>query len=100
MSDNHFQKLLKHFSYQSRARKFALLSSVFEARPRDRVLDVGASGEVFLRYTFEDVYPFPERIVAGGAMWDEIASTPQYYPKAQYVVFDWCALPFPDQSLD
>lgn len=100
MSDSRIQRVLKKLSHQSRKKKFDLLSSVFQARAEDRVLDVGASGEVFLRYTFEDVYPFPERIVAGGATLNEILSTRQFYSIPQYAVFDGCALPFPDQSFD
>lgn len=100
MSDSRIQRVLKKLSHQSRKKKFDLLSSIFKARPEDRVLDVGASGEVFLRYTFEDVYPFPERIVAGGATLNEILSTRQIYPRPRYSVFDGCALPFPDQSFD
>jgi hypothetical protein len=64
------------------------------------VLDIGASGEVFLRYTLEDVYPYPDRIVAGGYDQREVASARRYYPKPEYVVFDGCALPFPDKSFD
>src|SRR5579864_6628391 len=100
MSDGLAQRILKNLSRKSRTKKFDLLRSVFEARPDDRVLDVGASGEVFLRYTFEDVYPYPERIIAGGATLPEIVSTRRYYPRAQYAVFDGCALPFPDKSFD
>jgi methyltransferase family protein len=100
MSESRFQRVLKKLSHRSRTKKFDLLSTVFEARPDDRILDVGASGEVFLRYTFEDVYPFPERIVAGGATLNEILNTRQFYPRPQYAVFDGCALPFPDKSFD
>jgi len=85
--DSTFRRVLKHFSHKSRTKKFDLLRQVFAARPEDRVLDVGASGEVFLSYALEDVYPFPERIVAGGLELHEVA-------------FDGCSLPFPDQSFD
>jgi hypothetical protein len=100
MSESRFQRVLKKLSHRSREKKFELLSSVFQARPEDSVLDVGASGEVFLRYTLEDVYAFPERIVAGGATLNEIINTRQLYPRPQYAVFDGCALPFPDKSID
>lgn len=100
MTETRIQRVLKSLSRKSRTRKFELLSSVFEARPTDRVLDIGASGEVFLRYTFEDVYPFPERILAGGATLEEIVSTRHIYPQPQYAIFDGCALPFPDKSFD
>lgn len=100
MSESAFQRLLKTFSHKSRSRKFELLLSVFQPRPQDRVLDIGASGEVFLRYTLEDVYPFPERIVAGGYDRREVLSARQYYPLPRYAAFDGCALPFPDKSFD
>jgi len=100
MPESHFRRLLKSFSYRSRVRKFELLASVFKARPEDRVLDVGASGDVLLRYTFEDVYPYAERIIAGGRDLPEIVSTRQSYPQPQYAVFDGCALPFADKTFD
>ncbi len=64
------------------------------------MLDIGASGEVFLRYTFEDVYPYPERILAGGHQLREILSARHYYPRSSYVVFDGCFLPFPNKTFD
>ncbi len=100
MSETAFKRLLKGLSHRSRTKKFYLLNSLFHPRPEDRILDIGASGEVFLRYTFEDVYPYPERIVAGGNVRHEVASARQYYPKPRYVVFDGCAIPFPDKSFD
>ena len=100
MSDSYFRLLLKRFSHRSREKKFALLSAVFCPCREDRVLDVGASGEVFLRYTFEDVYPYPDRIVAGGCELEEVVSARRYYPQPRYAAFDGCCLPFPDKSFD
>jgi hypothetical protein len=98
--DSSFRRVLKNLSYRSRTKKFDLLNSVFRPRPEDRVLDVGASGEVFLQYSLEDVYPFPERIVAGGYEAGEIQAARRHYPQPTYAQFDGCALPFPDQSFD
>ena len=100
MKDSAFSRLLRGMSYKSRTRKFELLKNVFHARPDDLVLDVGASGETFLQYTLEDIYPFPDRIVAGGYEPREILAARRLYPQARYVLFDGCALPFPDQSFD
>ncbi len=98
MSDSWTQRLLKTLSHRSRTKKFELLHSLFQPRAGDRVLDIGASGDVFLRYTFEDVYPFPDRIVAGGHDPREVSSARRHYPRPRYAVFDGCTLPFPDKS--
>ena len=100
MGDSHFKAVLKQLSHKSRTKKFQIFNSMIKPSPEDRVLDIGASGEVFLRYTFEDVYPYPSRIVAGGYEFKEVRSARQYYPKPVYTVFDGCALPFPDGSFD
>ncbi len=100
MSETAFKRLLKRMSFRSRTKKFDLLNSLFQPREEDRILDIGASGEVFLRYTFEDVYPYPERIVGGGNDRCEVLSARHCYPKPRYVVFDGAALPFLDKSFD
>jgi len=100
MSESYFRRLLKTLSHKSRTKKFELLDKVFRPRPSDRVLDIGASAEVFLRYTLEDVYPYPQRIVAGGLEFAQVASARRYYPQPAYAAFDGCSLPFPDQCFD
>ncbi len=100
MSESRFQRLLKSFSHRSRAKKFELFQAIFQPQPEDRVLDIGASGEVFLRYTFEDFYLYPQRIVAGGYDLREVLSARHYYPQSLYTVFDGCALPFADKSFN
>jgi ubiquinone/menaquinone biosynthesis C-methylase UbiE len=96
----YFKQILRNLSHRSRTKKFDLLLNLFKSRAEDQVLDIGASGEVFLRYTFEDVYPYPEKIVAGGYELHEVTSARHYYPKPVYAVFDGCSLPFPDKSFD
>jgi ubiquinone/menaquinone biosynthesis C-methylase UbiE len=98
--DSAFRRVLKNLSHKSRTKKFELLKQVFSARPQDRVLDVGASGEVFLQYSLEDVYPYPKRIVAGGYEASEVIAARRHYPDPQYVQVDGCSLPFPDKSFD
>ena len=98
--DSAFRRLLRNLSHKSRTKKLDLLTEVFHARPQDRVLDVGVSGDVFVQYALEDVYPFPERIVAGGYEEHEILTARRHYPRPQYSLFDGCELPFGDQSFD
>lgn len=100
MDSSYFKSLLRSFSHKSRTKKFQLFESLFRPRPEESVLDIGASGEVFLRYTFEDVYPFPSRIVAGGHAPGEVKSARHIYPEPTYIVFDGCSLPFPDKAFD
>jgi SAM-dependent methyltransferase len=100
MDSSYFKSVLKSFSHKSRTKKFHLFDSLFCPRPEERVLDIGASGEVFLRYTFEDVYPYPSRIIAGGYSPVEVKSARKAYPEPTYIVFDGCSLPFPDRAFD
>lgn len=100
MSESYFKRTLQEFSRKSRTKKFELFDRLLKPGPKDRVLDVGASGDVFTRYTFEDVYRYPERLVGGGYELGEVESARRLYPRPQYVVFDGCSLPFPDQSFD
>ena len=98
--DSAYRRALRNLSHKSRTKKLDLLQQVFRPRPQDRVLDVGVSGEVFLQYALEDVYPFPGRIVAGGNEDHEILAARRHYPQPHYALFDGCALPFADQSFD
>ncbi len=100
MNDSPYKRLLKYFSHKSRNKKFQLFHSIFQPRLEDRVLDIGASGQLFTYYTFEDFYPFPERIIGGGIRRAEVLSARLLYPLPQYAVFDGCALPFADKSFD
>lgn len=100
MNDAAYSRVLRRFSRRSRRKKFELYQQVFKVRPGDRVLDVGAAGDVFSRYTFEDVYPYPERITGGGYELAEVESARRHYPKLTYAVFDGCSIPFADKSFD
>lgn len=100
MSDRLYKELLRKLSRRSRRRKFELFQSVFQPGPEDCILDVGASGQPFTGYTFEDYYPYLERIVAGGIDPREVRDARRLYPKVKYAMFDGCALPFADKSFD
>lgn len=100
MSDSFYKRMLRDYSKKSRLGKFELFQSVFELRREDRILDVGADPQLFSHYTFEDFYPYPERITGGSIDFEMVREARRCYPKAQYAIFDGCALPFPDKSFD
>jgi SAM-dependent methyltransferase len=100
MSHDFYARLLRHFSRKSRHQKFELFATVLKPRPEDRILDIGASGRVFTAYTFEDFYPYPERIVGVGVDLEEVRSAKLTHPLSRYAVLDGCRLPFSDQSFD
>ena len=100
MSPHPIKELLKNFSRESRRRKFELFQKVFEPGPNDLILDVGASGQPFTGYTFEDYYPYQDRIVAGGVDPREIQDARRLYPRVRYAMFDGRTIPFPDNSFD
>jgi trans-aconitate methyltransferase len=95
-----YKEQLRKFSRQSRLKKFDLFQEVFQPRPEDLVLDVGASGLLFTGYAFEDYYRYPDRIVAGGVEAGEVHDARRLYPQVRYAMFDGRALPFPDKSFD
>ena len=100
MSDSIYKRELKRWSQKSREQKFQLFRSVFQPHQQDRILDIGVSGKFFARYTFEDFYPYPDRITAGTVQFDDIETARQAYPMSSYAVFDGCSLPFRDKSFD
>jgi hypothetical protein len=100
MSVGLYQRTLQNLSRKSRRQKFELFAEVLDPRPDDRVLDIGVSGLLFTPYTFEDFYSYPERIVGGGIVFEEVRSAKQVYPSVHCAIFDGCALPFADKSFD
>jgi SAM-dependent methyltransferase len=100
MGHDSYARLLRHFSRKSRRQKFELFATVLKPRPEDRILDIGASGRVFTAYTFEDFYPYPERVVGAGVDLQEVRSARLSHPASRYAVLDGCHLPFPDQAFD
>ena len=95
-----YARLLRHYSRKSRRQKFELFESVLKPRPEDRILDIGASGRIFTAYSFEDFYPYPERITGCGVELAEVRSARLAHPRCHYAVLDGCRLPFPDRSFD
>jgi SAM-dependent methyltransferase len=100
MSDSFYRRILRDYSRKSRLGKFELFQTVFEPKPADRVLDVGADPQLFSRYTFEDFYPHQDRITGGSIDFEMVREARRCYPRARYAIFDGCALPFPDKSFD
>ncbi len=98
MSQGLYKRLLQDFSRRSRDQKFELFRTVLDPRPEDRVLDIGATGRLLTGFTFEDFYPYPQRIVGGGIGLDQVRSAKQTYPLPHYAVFDRCDLPFANKS--
>ena len=62
---------------------------------------MGASGgHIGLADQFETFYPHPERVIGGGLSVTDVADYARSFPQVRAVVFDGCALPFPDRSFD
>jgi hypothetical protein len=100
MSDPLYDRVLKAFSQKSRRKKFEFFQSLFRPQHEDRTLDIGVSPYAYSGYTFEDFYPYPERIIGGAIGITEVREARECYPQPSYAVFDGTALPFPDKSFD
>src|SRR5689334_11072692 len=100
MNESIYKRELKRWSRKSREQKFQLFHSVFQTRPNDRILDIGVSGRFFAHYTFEDFYPYPDRITAGTIRFEDLETARRAYPLVKYAAFDGCTLPFGDNSFD
>ena len=100
MRESSYKRILRDYSRKSRLGKFELFQSVFEPRPEERILDVGADPQLFSRYTFEDFYLYTNHITGGSIDFAMVRQARERYPQAQYAIFDGCALPFPDKSFD
>lgn len=66
-----------------------------------RILNVGTTGaQTGFWEQLEQWYPFPERIYGGGLHYDAVLDYQESFPQVTALVFDGCALPFPDKSFD
>ena len=86
---------------RSRQKKARLFVDLLRPTAATRILNVGGTGErAGLAEQFESFYPHHDRIVGGGLSFVDVRDYRLSFPRARAVVFDGCALPFPDQSFD
>jgi len=94
-------RLLLHLHRKSRERKHRMFLRLLSPTPEMRILNVGATGtQLGLAEQFESSYEYRSRIVGGGISFAEAQDYRNSFPGVQAVVFDGCALPFPDKSFD
>jgi SAM-dependent methyltransferase len=94
-------RLLLYFHRKSREQKHRIFLTRLRPTPEMRILNVGATGaHLGLAEQFESFYKHRSRIVGGGISFAEAQDYRHSFPGVEAVVFDGCALPFPDQSFD
>jgi 2-polyprenyl-3-methyl-5-hydroxy-6-metoxy-1,4-benzoquinol methylase len=94
-------RIFLHFHRLSRLKKYRLFMQKLQPAPEMRILNVGAIGHhIGLAEQLEEFYPQRKRIVGGSLLWEDVADYARSYPEAKALLFDACALPFPDQSFD
>jgi SAM-dependent methyltransferase len=93
--------LLQYFHRKSREQKHRIFQTRMRPTPQMRILNVGATGaHLGLAEQFESFYEQRSRIVGGGISCAEAQDYRNSFPGVAAVVFDGCALPFPDKSFD
>jgi len=94
-------RLLLYFHRKSREQKHRIFQSRLRPTSAMRILNVGATGaHLGLAEQFESFYEHRARIVGGGICFAEAEDYRSSFPGVEAVVFDGCALPFPDKSFD
>jgi ubiquinone/menaquinone biosynthesis C-methylase UbiE len=94
-------KVFLYLHRKSREEKFRLFQRLMKPTADMRILNVGASGaHLALSEQFESAYDSRDRIVGGGISFSEAQDYRSSFPGVKAVVFDGCALPFPDKSFD
>ncbi len=92
---------LQYFHRKSREQKHRIFQACLRPTSAMRILNVGATGaRLGLAEQFESFYEHRSRIVGGGISFAEAQDYRSSFPGVEAVVFDGCALPFPDQSFD
>jgi hypothetical protein len=93
--------LFRYLHHKSREKKYRLFQELLRPRPESRILNLGASGtRVGLPDQFERLYPHPDHIVGGGLAEADVRDYAESFPWVKPIIFDGCALPFPDRSFD
>lgn len=94
-------RLFLYLHRKSREKKHQLFQQWLRPTAETTILNVGASGShIGLADQFEAFYPHPERVTGGGLSVADVVDYARSFPHVRPVVFDGCALPFPDQSFD
>ena len=93
--------LLLSLHRKSREKKYRLFLQLIRPLPETRILNVGVAGvHSGLADQFESFYPYHERITGGGISPVDVGDYRRSFPRANALLLDGCALPFPDRSFD
>jgi hypothetical protein len=93
--------LLLSLHRRSREKKYRLFTELMRPTAATRILNVGATGTTTgLAEQLESSYPHPKKITGGGINLSEVQDYRRSFPDVTAMMFDGCALPFPDKSFD
>lgn len=93
-------EIIRRLQRESRRRKFDMFMELFDPGPEDLVLDVGVASVLHHKFSnlFEQLYPYPERIIA--LSYEDPGALRGCYPGVKFVRGDGRALPFADEKFD
>jgi hypothetical protein len=93
--------LLLSLHRKSREKKFRLFMELLRPSAETSILNVGATGTTTgLADQLESSYPYQGNITGGGINLNEVTDYQRSFPQVSALMFDGCALPFPDKSFD